>query len=205
MAGGARAASSVDWPSLQRQIETARRGIKAALAPPRGRAERILEERARTLAAARQATDEAAVKIDVLPLVLRSAPYLLESLYVREVLRAPQVAPVPRAPAFLAGLTNRQGELLAVVDLAVFLGIAAVGDTRARVLVVLGRDSPEFAILADSIDPVTLIAADAVHGNVGVGEKHIRGITDDGRPLLDAAALFTDPALFLKSPAQERT
>lgn len=175
--------------------------MKAALAPSRGRADRILEERARALAAARPATGEAAARIDVLPLVLRSAPYLIESLYVREVLRAPQVAPVPRAPAFLAGMTNRQGELLAVVDLAVFLGIAAAGDSRASLLAVLGRDSPEFGILVDSIDPVTPIAADAVREHAGLGEKPIRGLTDDGRPLLDAAALFTDPALFLRSAA----
>lgn len=205
MAKGARAASSTDWASLQMRMETARRRMKAALAPPRGRADRILEARARALAAPPATADEPAATLDVLPLVLQGAPYLIESLYVRAVLPAPQVASVPRAPAFLAGLTNRQGELLPVFDLAVFLGIAAAAEVRAPLLAILGRDNSEFAILVDSTGPVRTIVADAVHEHAGLDDKHIRGLTEDGRPLLDAPALFADPALFLNSQAQERT
>ena len=49
----------------------------------------------------------------------------IAATHVREVIRHEAARPVPLAPAGVTGVTNVRGEVLAVIDLAVRLGLPA--------------------------------------------------------------------------------
>lgn len=192
-------AASIDWAGLHARMEKAKQATKAASDPHRARAGRILETRAHALATPRDVSVTPAATIDVLPLVIGGASYLIESRFVCELVRTPVVAAVPRAPAFVAGLMNRRGQLLPVFDLAFYLGLADVRNTTIAALAILGTEAAEFAIIVTGVEPARRIASGSICHPAGVEEKHIYGLANDGSPLLDGSAILADPRLILKS------
>ena len=60
---------------------------------------------------------------------LSGATYALPLARVREVDRLPSITPLPNVPAWVLGAANLRGEIISVVDLAAFLGLAPRGAT----------------------------------------------------------------------------
>jgi purine-binding chemotaxis protein CheW len=98
-------------------------------------------------------------------------------------------------------VTGLRGQIVAVVELRKFFGIAPRDWTDLARLVILGGEQPEFGILADAVHEVaTLRKKDLLEpaGAVsGVGREYLRGITAGALIVLDGAALLQDPRLFI--------
>ena len=107
-----------------------------------------MEERARRLARPAAEVRGSGDTLEIVVFGLASERYAVENRYVREVVRLADLAPVPGAPEFMAGVTNLRGEILAVVDLRRFFGVPARGITDTSRVVVLGADEAEFGVLA---------------------------------------------------------
>lgn len=91
-------------------------------------------------------------------LFVRDESFALPLEAVREVIRLPDLAVVPRGPASLAGLANLHGRVLPVADLGRLLRReAALPTEAARVLVVAGQ--APFGLLVDRVG--RLISAEA--------------------------------------------
>lgn len=77
---------------------------------------------------------------------LGSSIYGLELAHVLETGDLPSLTPVPGVPGWLHGVVNLRGEILAVVDLGRFFGLAAEEDAgKARMLVVRDRNGAVIA------------------------------------------------------------
>lgn len=73
---------------------------------------------------------------------------------VREIIRYPSITKIPRAPEFLAGITNLRGEVLPIIDARVILGLSGGEISEStRVLVVDARGS-QIGIIVDSVNGV---------------------------------------------------
>jgi twitching motility protein PilI len=71
---------------------------------------------------------------------------------VGEVVAVPTLLPVPRTQAWFRGVANARGNLYGVVDLAAFLGEAAVEpDQQARLLLVGRRQGQNSALLVERV------------------------------------------------------
>lgn len=105
---------------------------------------------------------------------LGRARYAVPIGAVIEVGAVPPVTPVPHLPPWVLGVTNLRGEILSVVDLALFLGAAAEGSAMGRLLVVRGA-GPE---------PYTGLVVDQVAGLASFAASRV----------VRAAALLDDPA-----------
>jgi purine-binding chemotaxis protein CheW len=130
--------------------------------------------------------------------------YGLDILWVREIVRNFEVAPVDRVPAHIAGLVNLRGQLLTVFDLRIRMGLDS--DTPAKrdciVLKTAGElerlatppaDSAEavpelVGLLVDRIGDVLEQPDDAIEpppANRGNETAWIRGVVPlDGRLLV---------------------
>lgn len=78
----------------------------------------------------------------------------IASADVQSVIEVGHVAPIPRAPAFVAGLTALRSRALTVIDARRALGIAGAaedGDGRAVVCTV---DGHPYAIMVDRVEDV---------------------------------------------------
>lgn len=80
---------------------------------------------------------------------LQSSLYALDLMQVAEVSDPMHMWPIPLAPACYSGALNFHGNIIAVMNLALYLGLP--GCSRAGKIVVLNLESASLAFLVDSV------------------------------------------------------
>jgi len=115
---------------------------------------------------------------------------------VREILKAPVLTEVPRAPAHVAGVILVRGEVVAVQDPRRRLGLPGAPGPAARVIVCEGAGE-RVGLLVDGVSQVLrLLPAeieDRAQGIAGVDANYIAGVGREGQRLvvlLDVEALI---------------
>jgi purine-binding chemotaxis protein CheW len=164
---------------------------------------RILEERARALMAQEHAAT-AELGEELLTFRLGDDEYSVPAHYVREVQPLGEITPLPFTPAFLAGLVNVRGRLLAVLDLRPLLDMPEAPIQSQAFLLVLTADGREVGLLADAVIEVRRSDEQLapVLSTAGRGVAWIRGVDRRLSLLLDPPALLADPRLAINGAAQ---
>ena len=164
---------------------------------PDGRRE-VLEQRARLLARVPEEPPRAGEVLELVGFVLAGERYGIESRFVREVARLSRFTPVPGTPAFVLGVTNLRGEILALFDLRHLLGVVTEGVTDLGRIVVLGEHRREFGLLADAASEILWVpGASLAQPETAWGRTYVRGVSPDGVIVLSGEALLRDPQLTL--------
>jgi purine-binding chemotaxis protein CheW len=192
-------AREVDWRDIYARLDRAAAAARDALNPPVQLAQAILDERARALACVPPRAPRASEVLEVATFLLAGECYALETRYVTQVVRPRECTPIPGAPAFLVGVVNLRGEILAVLDLCPVLGLARAAAGHPSWIIVLGEQRDEFGVRADAVLEVTTLRLDEVHeppGSVAGGVRpYLRGVTPGALIVLDGAALLRDDRL----------
>lgn len=115
---------------------------------------------------------------------------------VLQIHAAVQVAPLPGAPACVAGLVNRHGRPLPVLDLRRRLGLPAEPVRASDHLVVLQLPAQEVGVLVEQAVDVLEVLAASVHEAAAVTPEAVLGrgvaVLPDGLlVVLDLAALLS--------------
>jgi purine-binding chemotaxis protein CheW len=190
----------MDWQQLHQRLARAREATEASLRLSPERARAVMEERAQKLARVPPLPPRADEVLEVVTFGLADERYAVETCHVREVLRVGEIASVPGAPDFLAGLLNRRGDILAVFDLRRFFGAADREPTGGARVLVLGGERAEFGMLADVVHEVTTLRTDEIHeapaSVAGAGRDYLRGVTAGALIVLDGAVLLRDERLY---------
>ena len=193
------AGQAIDWEDVRRRL--ARAGVAEAVRLSPEQAKAVLDERARALARVPPTAPKASEVLEIATFALGNESYGVETRYVREVLRLADYTPMPGAPAFLVGVLNLRGEILALIDLRPFFGVPARGLTDLARVLVLGDGRAEFGVLADAAREVITLGMEEIHpapdSAGGVGREYLRGVTGDALIVLDGAALLRDGRLFV--------
>jgi purine-binding chemotaxis protein CheW len=156
----------------------------------------VLDARARQLARVPDERPRAGEVLELVGFVLAGERYGIESRFVREVARLTRFTPVPGTPAFVLGITNLRGEILALFDLRHLLGIVAEGVTDLGRIVVLGENRREFGLLADAASEILYVpGASLAQTETAWGRAYVRGVSPDGVIVLSGEALLNDPQL----------
>lgn len=103
-----------------------------------------------------------AVPVELIVLRLFGWRYALPMAGVAEVGRPPTLTRVPGLPAWVAGVANWRGRVMAVLDLAPLLGGEAAGARRTGRLVVLAHAGLRVGLLVDSVAGGTRLAAETL-------------------------------------------
>lgn len=100
---------------------------------------------------------------------------------VREIVKLVQITYLPKAPAFIEGVVNLRGQVLAVIDLAKRLSIPSRprGDSTRIIIVEVGNNT--VGMIVDSVSEVLRLSSDDVDDvptlvNTEVPEHYIRGV-----------------------------
>jgi purine-binding chemotaxis protein CheW len=125
------------------------------------------------------------------------------ALDVKSVIEIGTVTPIPRAPAWIAGITALRSQALTVIDCRRALGLGGglaenewATDHRA---VVVSEGGHSFALMVDSIEDITTAAGEAGQVPGGFGAEWSRVATGMIETLagpalmLDLAALLSGP------------
>ncbi len=177
---------------------------EAAPATPRAHAppadplaEFFLSDGEATPAPAGAARDQGEALREVLVFRLGGEEYAVEIEVVREILKAPPVTDVPRAPAHVLGVTMVRGQVIAVHDPRRRLGLPpAEAGPGARVVVCDAGEGP-VGLLVDGVSQVLRLPPSALEprpqGIAGIDSEFIAGVGRAGERffvLLDATALL---------------
>lgn len=156
----------------------------------------VLDARARLLARVPDEPPRAGEVLELVGFVLAGERYGIESRFVREVARLTRFTPVPGTPAFILGVTNLRGEILALFDLRHLLGVVAEGVTDLGRIVVLGENRREFGLLADAASEILRVpGASLAQTETAWGRKYVRGVSPEGVVVLSGETLLSDPQL----------
>ena len=168
------------------------------------RARAILDERARALARVPGRADAVAAGPRVAIFTIGGERFAIEARHVLRVFRAPELTPIPGAPAEYAGAINHRGEILAVLDLGRMLGVGPGEGPRDGPgwILVLGDDRGELGALVDAVLEVRTLGAGEVLDRTGEADRsvadvhdYVLGVTGDALILIDGGALLRDDRL----------
>jgi purine-binding chemotaxis protein CheW len=155
----------------------------------------ILEWRARALAATPPRPNEGAT-LDMLIVRLGEVQYALDMPALHSVQRADNLTRVPNVPAFIAGVLNVRGEVVAVLNLAAALGLpgsdrdGSAADGTAQVVLVEASQG-RVGLLVDEVLRVQTVALDELDRTFS-GSDFARGIAEGRFVPLDLDQLLTD-------------
>jgi purine-binding chemotaxis protein CheW len=207
--GNRPAGREIDWADVRKRLAAAVRATDEAIRPSPELAQRVLDERARRLAHQAPAALRPGETFILVSFSISNERYAIEARFVREIVRLVDLTPVPGTHDFLMGLTNLRGEILAVIDLRTFFGLAARSMTDLCRVVVLGEDRNELGVLADQAHAIAEVPANQVleppHSAPRIGRAYVRGVTRDALIVLDGAALLGDPRLTIDDQDASRS
>ena len=163
----------------------------------------VLDGRARQLARVPDERPRAGEVLELVGFVLAGERYGIESRFVREVARLTRFTPVPGTPAFVLGVTNLRGEILALFDLRQLLGVVAEGVTDLGRIVVLGEQRREFGLLAEAASEILYLPGTSLAQTATPWARpYLRGVGPDGLIVLSGEALLNDPRLTIDAGAE---
>lgn len=121
------------------------------------------------------------------------------ALDVKSVIEIGTVTPVPRAPAWIAGITALRSQALTVIDCRRALGLGAdraeaAWPTDHRAIVV-AHGGHSYALLVDVIEDITMAASEAGQVPGGFGAEWSRIATGLVETMAGPALLVDLPAL----------
>lgn len=188
---------NIDWDKARARLEALERATEARDTFTDEAALAALD--ARALALARPA------EVPVLPgsqremVRFRAAGqlYALESRFILEVMRAPELTLLPGSPPLLRGLTLLRGEVLPVVELAPLFGRPSAQGTGP--VLVVGTARAELGLRTDEVMEVAVLtvtellpAPSSLEEEAGA---RVSGVSPDGTLVLEGEALLADERL----------
>jgi purine-binding chemotaxis protein CheW len=200
MTDAIRTTPGFDWEEVSRRLEASAGALAALDREDPAAQERLLRERAAALAATAVAGSvRPADGVEVLAFQCAGERYAFEAAWVARVLPLLPLTAIPGLPGFFAGVSIYEGEVLAVLDLRVLLGLPVTALADPAALIVLRGEDNCFAVLAEAIDGTRHFAS----GGMGhclpmladVDQSYLLGVAPDRTALLDARRLLTDSTL----------
>ncbi|TAD73681.1 MAG: chemotaxis protein CheW [Sphingomonadales bacterium] len=119
----------------------------------------------------------------------------LSALDVKSVIEVGTVAPIPRAPAWIAGITALRSQALTVIDCRRAIGLADCDWPTDHRAAVVAEGGHSYALLVDGIEDITTAADAAGQIPGGFGPEWSRIATGMIETMAGPALLIDLPAL----------
>lgn len=187
----------IDWQQVRARLEALEHATEARDAFTDAAAQAQLDARALTLARPPEVPVLPGSQREVVRFRAAGQTYALESRFILEVMRAPELTPLPGSPPLLRGLTLLRGEVLPVVELAPLFGRPAA-HASGPVLVV-GTTRPELGLRTDEVSEVAVLTGtELLPAPPSLEEEAgalVSGVSPDGTLVLEGDALLGDERL----------
>lgn len=100
---------------------------------------------------------------------------------VREIVRLVQITYMPKAPAFIEGVVNLRGQVVAIIDLAKRLGITSKPRGEATRIVIVEIEDNTVGMIVDSVSEVLRLPSEDIEDiptliDTEVPEHYLRGV-----------------------------
>lgn len=99
---------------------------------------------------------------------------------VREIVRVPEITPVPDMPEFLKGVINLRGRIVAVVDMSKRLGVAGSGVKKTNRVLILEIGGSLTGLIVDSVSEIVKLDEGAIEPPPevisSIGAEYVTGV-----------------------------
>lgn len=164
----------------------------------------VLRRRAQALARPAQAAAGAEATLDLLEFGIGNERYALPMDGIDEVLAFERLTPLPCTPAFVLGIVNVRGRMVAVIDIRRFFDLPERGITDLHQVILVHGNGVEVGLLADAVIGLRTVAQGSLQGGLptlhGIRADYLRGVTPDSLVVLDLDRLLADPAIVVDDP-----
>jgi purine-binding chemotaxis protein CheW len=126
------------------------------------------------------------------------------ALDVKSVIEIAAVTPIPRAPAWIAGITALRSQALTVIDCRRAIGMPDIRWPTDHRAIVVAHGGHAYALLVDVIEDITIAASDAGQVPGGFGSEWSRVATGMVETMAGPALLVDLPALLAGPEAPSR-
>jgi len=214
-----------DWDDAKRRLKQLAESLDPERKDSEEQARQILDRRAKELAIPLDADTDDIESIEILKFRLGGEPYALDTASILELTRITTLTKVPDCPAFVHGITNLRGDVLAIMDLRRLFNMRPIPASEFREpgsavsrdsdgesspgisadeqpwMLVLGGERAEFGIIIDEADEVCSIETREIFPAAvslpSVQRDVLRGVTEDALLVLDGNALLADQRLVI--------
>lgn len=188
---------NIDWDKARARLEALERATEARDTLTGEAALAALDARALALARPAEVPVLPGSQREMVRFKVAGQTYALESRFILEVMRAPELTLLPGAPPLLRGLTLLRGEVLPVVELAPLFGRPAEQGTGP--VLVVGTARAELGLRTDEVTEVAVLTgAELLPAPPSLEEEAgalVSGVSPDGTLVLEGEALLADERL----------
>jgi purine-binding chemotaxis protein CheW len=99
---------------------------------------------------------------------------------VQEIVRVPEITPVPEMPLFVEGVINLRGKIVSIVELSKRLKIEGSSKTRASRILIIELEKKVVGLLVDAVTEILRIPPESIEPTpdivTSVGAEYIMGV-----------------------------
>ena len=120
----------------------------------------------------------------VITFMLGEEKYGVDILRVRELITYPvgAVTPIPGMPAFIVGVLNLRGVVIAVMDLRIRFRLSDAVYNRSTVIIIVEVEGKQVGLIIDSVSDVVHLEEEQVqsveHLTAGIDSAYISGVVN---------------------------
>jgi len=103
-----------------------------------------------------------AEEIQLVVFSLGREEFAVEVTQVREIMRMEEITRMPKTPAYVEGIINLRGQIIAVIDLAKRLNLESAESSAETRIIVVETGEAKVGMIVDSVSEVLRVSAEAV-------------------------------------------
>ncbi len=142
--------------------------------------------------------------IRVLAFSLGGENYCAGIHQIRSVVRVESITRIPNAPEFVIGVTNLRGQILPVIDIRSFFGLAQKKRTEKSRVIVSDVTGSAIGILVDEVKQAMEIDEAAIQPPLATVSEKLAAYTKGQVQVLEAIIIILDLEKILRSEEIER-
>lgn len=104
---------------------------------------------------------------------------------LREIIRIPEITPIPNAPEYIQGILNLRGKIIIVVDLEKRFDLTRENKVTPKHVVILEVGKNDFGIIVDSVHEVISVATESIQPSPELVSSKVKADYIDGVVVLD--------------------
>lgn len=100
--------------------------------------------------------------VQVLVFELDKEEYAVNIAMLREIIRVPDITPIPNAPDFINGILNLRGQIVVVVDLEKRFKLVREGESVSKHIIITDVNDTSFGVQVDFVKEVLTVPVDHI-------------------------------------------
>lgn len=89
--------------------------------------------------------------------------YAVNITDLREIIKIPEITPIPNAPEFIRGILNLRGKIVVVVDLEKRFNLVRENKVEPKHIIIAEVDENIFGVIVDKVTEILRVPISAIH------------------------------------------